>query len=480
MTARLRDRRMPRLLLAALLILLAAHALVREFDADEIEHVHSAWYLACGCVPYEEFFEHHHPLLWAMLLPILRIAGEQPGMLIASRLLMLAFAGGILLAVAWTARELALPSASRRLAVLLLVSQIIFFEKVIEIRPDVPSLFFGLIGVACWLRGVRRREPWLLAAAGAALGLSFVVLQKAALVALAAVIVLAIGRGRTTLRWRDPAVAGAAAVLPVAAFMAWVAAHGIWPAYVVSNWLSNASAERALGVDGLWRSLSHNPVFWFAAVAAAARWGRGRASRPWLRRIIWLGVLLFVLRYVDRRPNPQDLLWSQTLLAIPAGHWLACVLRRTRTPKVLKALLAPLAVVATLFASLQLTSRTNTDQLARVAFVLEHTRPDDAVYDGVPSFNVFRRDIDFYWFALLPGSIADTHARLTGRPNLAPRLVETIVRVRPAIARAYLVDGEDPRLARIYRPSAVDELYERVAAQSSPGRTSLARDVCWR
>lgn len=40
---------------------------------DDIEHLRAAYFVADGDIPYQDFFEHHHPLLWYMLAPIVKI-----------------------------------------------------------------------------------------------------------------------------------------------------------------------------------------------------------------------------------------------------------------------------------------------------------------------------------------------------------------------------------------------------------------------
>ena len=38
---------------------------------DDIEHLRAAYFVSLGDVPYRDFFEHHHPLLWYMLAPLI-------------------------------------------------------------------------------------------------------------------------------------------------------------------------------------------------------------------------------------------------------------------------------------------------------------------------------------------------------------------------------------------------------------------------
>ncbi len=41
--------------------------------ADSMEHVRASWLVSLGDVPYRDFFEHHHPLLWYTFAPIINI-----------------------------------------------------------------------------------------------------------------------------------------------------------------------------------------------------------------------------------------------------------------------------------------------------------------------------------------------------------------------------------------------------------------------
>jgi len=41
-------------------------------DGDTLEHVHSAWLVSHGKIPYVDFFQHHNPLLWYLGAPLVR------------------------------------------------------------------------------------------------------------------------------------------------------------------------------------------------------------------------------------------------------------------------------------------------------------------------------------------------------------------------------------------------------------------------
>lgn len=40
---------------------------------DEREHVYASFLVLNGYVPYRDFFEHHHPLLWYIFSPIVAL-----------------------------------------------------------------------------------------------------------------------------------------------------------------------------------------------------------------------------------------------------------------------------------------------------------------------------------------------------------------------------------------------------------------------
>ena len=76
-------------ILVVLALLTLSLSVNRAFSEDEIEHIHASWYVQNGQVPYRDFFEHHHPLLWFLLAPLMALCGEELIVLAISRLLIL-------------------------------------------------------------------------------------------------------------------------------------------------------------------------------------------------------------------------------------------------------------------------------------------------------------------------------------------------------------------------------------------------------
>lgn len=183
------------LYLTALILILVGHGQrlwllkVRAFDQDEFEHLHTAWSISKGMLPYRDFFEHHTPwfdFFLAVFYPLFRVdtdVGSAFSFIFFARYLMWIFTGGIialtfLLGHLWGGARVAWVGA------VLLIDTVIFQEKTLEIRPDVFGVICWLACLALLVQGVRserpadRRTTRSFAWSGALLGVSVMSSQK--------------------------------------------------------------------------------------------------------------------------------------------------------------------------------------------------------------------------------------------------------------------------------------------------------------
>lgn len=246
------------LVLLAMALLLYRVAL-QPVDPDELGHLHSAWQWHRGLRPYVDFGEHHPPLYWLLLRPLVahfEDGRDLLGVLTAARAQMVLTVGAGAAATVLAAAEL---FASRRAGWFAAAAWALFCtlsDRAIHARPDMPMLVLLVLGTYLGARGTAltrddRRPSWRWAAAGGvvvalAVGMS----TKAALwvVALSLSVVLApvVSRAR---RERAHLAATAAFLLGgVAAgllMLGWVVVFNDWDAF----WLANFTRNRpALGM----------------------------------------------------------------------------------------------------------------------------------------------------------------------------------------------------------------------------------------
>ncbi len=168
-----------------------AHA---KLDPDESQHLHVAWLIAQGRVPYADFWEHHMPLLPYALAPVTGWFTDRPEVYFAARAIMAVMTAGTL-GLLYVLGGRFGPGVGAA-AVILLAVQVRFLQHGIQVRPDVPALFTWLVTVLTLVRWRERTRARWLWAAGLALGLTAALTPKAAFLGLGAVAGRAVEPGR--------------------------------------------------------------------------------------------------------------------------------------------------------------------------------------------------------------------------------------------------------------------------------------------
>ena len=164
--------------LVALAVVLRIGMVVnRPIDPDESQHLHVAWLLGQGQVPYRDFWEHHLPFFHYGVAPLTVWLADRPEVYLAARALMVVLAA-VVVALTWRlARGLSADGAVWAAVVLLFLPQ--FAETSTETRPDVPALLAylaSLLALVSWREG---RGPGWLWAVGAWQGVALALSLKA-------------------------------------------------------------------------------------------------------------------------------------------------------------------------------------------------------------------------------------------------------------------------------------------------------------
>lgn len=150
---------------------------IRDFDEDEFQHLHSAYSIYRGMIPYRDYSEYHTPWIHFILRWIYPIWGEDVTAIFMARRLMLVFTGGVLYLTYRLGKVLHSTDAGL-LGALFLSYTVMFLEKTLEIRPDTAAVAFWLLALLCFVKGIReQRSCWYLFA-GLAMGSSIMFTQK--------------------------------------------------------------------------------------------------------------------------------------------------------------------------------------------------------------------------------------------------------------------------------------------------------------
>jgi hypothetical protein len=284
-------RRLP-LLICSLVLLGFVARLFYGYDADELQHLHFAWNIAQGHVPFRDFFEHHPPLLHYLMAPF--VGGlTEPGftLLLMTRLIALGVVA-VLLRAFYLLLQKAVPARTAWWGLLALVTLHPFGTQIFEFRADWIALASALAAANLLLPTVRPEGSHPIRSAfvaGLATGIGVGLTQKtlfllAGMLAWCA-LAAAYAEDPPTRRRRIAvmAVFTAGAVLPVVLLLAFFAAQGAGAAFVDDVLRINMRWAS----EGTWRYVVQEsflpslPVYVlaFARLAAAASQLRSHLRR---------------------------------------------------------------------------------------------------------------------------------------------------------------------------------------------------------
>lgn len=391
------------------------HAWQSAFDHDEIEHVHAAWVVGQGGLPFADFLEQHHPTIWYALGPLMGAMSSPRGIVFLVRIFDLAGLAGFLVLFGMVSR-LVYPTLPARWPALLLVSSFTFTRNMMEIRPDPWMNLFVFAGLLLWLQCLQQGSWRRAFFSGLCFGVAMAILQKAAIVVAcvgAASLVLLVWRRREPSRakalLRGGSVALVGAAMPIAILCAAMVRSGLWDDFVFWNYTFNrffylqaTLREQFSLTKTIGEGFVRNPVLWIAGIAgliavARALWTNrrkmeGRCEGQFIVAVVAVGYILFLAK--SRMPFDHYLIVWLPLAALCSGE----VFQRLRA--VGRGAIFEIACVAMAveLVAIVLAYPTSAQSLRIQDYVLARTSPGDAVVIAPPYHPVVRPDGTYFWY----------------------------------------------------------------------------------
>ena len=393
--------------------------LYKDYAIDEFQYAHAAWLFAQGVLPYRDYFEVHHPLLY-QLLSLVWIGSDDPLRIGAMRVFMLGVVGAILWA-AW--RVNAEDGRARALfAPLFFLAILPLTQRATEVRND--PLAFALFLCALAVLYLRIGAHARAYASGALLALACWGSQKVFVygsVFLAALLADLVWNRRAARGYLlgDPLrfLGGALGVaLPVALYLSFSGSWGAW-----WRWCFVWAWEHETGYEAFsWFRymqpvlLSYWWAFGLAGVGVAATWRKllalGESARLHPDQLLLASLASsFVSLAAQQAPYPYSFIPFLALVAVFAARGVNAGVRRVQALSVAGRLSAPFFTIAggLLLALLLVRSaghvetrleRSNTYQRQVLAKIGELTAPEDAAYDNSGGF-ISRPHTHFYFYS---------------------------------------------------------------------------------
>ncbi len=175
-------------IIALFYIVVGLYSQRRQFDPDEFMHLHSAWSIHKGLIPYRDYFDHYTPLFRLFFAPFFYLFNVETkiqdaiGFLFFARKLEWLISGAVVLLTFWLGK-LWRSVESGLVAALLLLTSEAYWNLALEVRPDPLSTVFGLLAVIFAVRAARVPDEPLIRRkrffwSGLFLALGFLTIQK--------------------------------------------------------------------------------------------------------------------------------------------------------------------------------------------------------------------------------------------------------------------------------------------------------------
>lgn len=425
----------------ALLVLILINSINRSFDHDELESIHTAWKLLRGEKIFVDFFQHHHPFFYYLLVPLILIFGESTTSIIAARILIYLF----LLLILFVTYRLAIKIFNKEtglISVILLSTTPIFMSKAIEIRPDVPQTLFALLSLFYLFTFFDNKSLKNLTLSSFFLGISFLFLQKAIFLMILIGVILSFSTYKKQTNFRELVICSAVFLIPLTTYFLYLFSANSLSSYLMFNWLLNMkilnqfSAFRYLDDTFLTNTLLWVFYVWcfvtFMKTANQKRVG-----------VFSLGLLMSA--FFVRAPYKQYFMMAFPLIVIISAYAIHLIFKQN-PKKLIVVIISSIVIPTTLL--IKDAWNTNHEQLKKIDYVLSLTEKSDFVYDGDLFFNVFRKDIDFFWYSIRPNGLLATYKTLR---DYNYNIYELIDKFKPKVISNYNIEND--RIINHYVPS---------------------------
>jgi len=178
---------------------LVTYVRIAGLNMDEAEHLHCAWMVGQGMVPFRDFWQHHSPLLWVLLAPAMKAIKPSAAIFEISRLFSLGVFLLIVL-VGWRIARKAWGDKAHLPSYLFMVLSASIMGEYFTLRPDLYLTLFLLIGVYVSL-AIPQGRLFPVFIAGVCVGLAESFISKQYFLALLPLVALFLLRRNKSFFW---------------------------------------------------------------------------------------------------------------------------------------------------------------------------------------------------------------------------------------------------------------------------------------
>lgn len=183
-----------------------------------------------------------------------------------------------------------------------------------------------------------------------------------------------------------------------------------------------------------------------------------------MRLIIFIALVLFVSACFMRLPFKQNFMLPMSLFCTAAAYFFRVLCFKSRWNAKKKSRALAVVVLVPFIILTAMIFIPNRSQVEKIEYVLEHTKKTDLVYDGDIQFNLFRKDLFYFWYGLKKGKEFATYRKITGSSNkyAGYDIYRLIREKKPKFISGTRVKITRKGLDKLYKETGFKGLYTRI------------------
>lgn len=369
---------------------------------DHAEHLHASWLVWQGNVPYRDFFEHHHPLLWFVLAPIVALFYNNPIILYVSRgieffMWVVLFWGVYKIA----SRFLGLSKRTILLGILFYLFVPCSISLLFELSPDVfmwASFWWGFYFYCSYLEEGKLRD---LSICFTLFLLSFLFLQKIALLLFILGIFILYFLFKKKIRVINLLKALIVPAIIIGLFVLYLVCTDSFDEYIRLNFDFNLQIGKFYGADMFLDEYEISLLFPLMAIFCVRNFIKkeGREYRIQLVSIMYLD---YIIKGVTFAPYCQYFVFSNIVSGLIVAE---CIVNKINLKRI-KLFFIAIVIALGFFQSVRSINKNFPLYYDTHKIFMKNTTKDDYILNTVMYFfNIYGKNPDYYWFGYQNSSL---------------------------------------------------------------------------
>lgn len=294
-------------------------------SADHIEHLRMSFLISEGYVPYRDFFEHHHPLIWYLFAPIIKLLPQNAILAFYVTRLAAFSASALMLYVIYRICAEFLQAKEPFIYFLTIIFSLYsLWYGVCVFKPDTFMRLFYFAGLYFFFRYIRDQKTKDLLYCGLCFTVAFLFLQTVVFSILPLILPLGYLIYKKPIILKQLSLAAIPSLLLIAVAVALLIISRTWQSYIALNWIFNLHLFAELFSDKLSVMWNFLPLPIAGGVAFAYLYKKKQLNIYWL-----ITALLFVGELIQHcyffAAFPHYLINLFIFSALPIAVCLPCI-----------------------------------------------------------------------------------------------------------------------------------------------------------